>query len=65
MQNLCSCTDWAHLAENDYDVFSYSAQHNKWIISWLVLTKQGVGYKADRYGLIIKYCPFCGQKLKT
>jgi len=63
MKKKCDCQDWSSILERDYDVISFSDAHKKFIISWLILNKENKKYTINRYGMVIHYCPFCGNKL--
>ena len=63
MSKYCDCKEWKNLVE-DYDLFSDESPYG-WVIRWIQLTQEKGYSQVHRYGIPIKYCPICGQKLKS
>lgn len=58
----CSCRNWKE-AVNNYPELLIKIPEYNWVISWIEVSKNTNFHQIDKYGIKIKYCPFCGNKL--
>jgi len=57
----CDCENSKFIMDN-YDVIK--DENNAWMLNWLELDKTNKGTNIQRLGIRVKYCMFCGKKLK-
>ena len=62
MKDFCNCQDWKDLKESSPSIFVKDDEYG-WVISWIELTDDVAYKQIHRYGISIKYCPLCGEKL--
>lgn len=59
--SFCKCEDWTNL-EGLHDLVFMDPTYG-WTLRWIQLTKEKGYTQVHRYGIPIKFCPFCGKKL--
>ena len=62
MSKHCKCKEWEKLNEA-HDLFAWDPSYG-WVIRWIQLTQEKGYDQVHRYGVPIKFCPICGQKLE-
>ena len=62
MEEFCTCSEWARLKDNDRSIIKFDPVYG-WILTWIELTEDGGYTQVHRYGVSIKFCPMCGNKI--
>ena len=62
MNDFCTCQDWQALKNNNNNLFQIDPAYG-WVLHWLELTEECLYTQVHRYGIPIRFCPFCGKKL--
>lgn len=63
MDEFCTCEEGKNLI-NSYNLFKKEPPYG-WILSWIEVTKEKGYSQLHRYGIRVKYCPMCGNKLEN
>lgn len=63
MKDFCSCEEWQNLKSNHKDLFKWLPEYG-WVITWIELSDEKTHTQKHTYGLGIKFCPMCGEKLE-
>jgi len=58
----CKCDDWKNAVE-DYTNLFIKTEDYGFILSWIELSVEKNHHQINKYGIKIKYCPFCGNIL--
>lgn len=57
---MCTCDDIRILQESGKGLIEYNKEYG-WILKWIELSSEPGYTQTHSYGVIIKYCPFCGR----
>lgn len=58
---LCMCPDWDKIKDNEDLIIKHPSYG--WVLKWIMVTEEEGYAQINNYGISIKYCPFCGNKL--
>jgi len=59
----CKCQDMKWMVDHN-TVFKHS--DGRWMLTWVEFDKEKQkGINIDRFGVVVHYCMFCGNKIKN
>lgn len=62
MLEYCDCKEWTNLIES-YDLLTWESPYG-WLLKWIQITEEKGYSQIHRYGIPIKFCPYCGKELR-